>query len=530
MGDRLYGAVQRVSRHRLWLVALLIVLAVPAGFAGAQAPEADVFVARAIVAYDDGRFDDALAALRQALELVPDYVDAIYYTGLTLFAIGRTDEAVASFERALNLQPDEDATLFQLGLAYLSRGDYDKARRPLELAFALNPTRDSVGYYVGLLRYRDLDYAGAVQAFRNGVITNAEIQTLARFYTGLALSGLGQRHEVAAELEEALRNQPASPLTGPAERLRQASLAGGERDRRFRSEVRVGVFYDDNVPAIPAETNDPFIRDLRRRRRESTGELGAVRLDYSLFSRPSFATTVTYSFLGAFNNDLPRFNLMSHLVGLTTTYQGTVVGLPVYLSVPYSYDYFTLGDDPFIQRHIVAPSVSLAEGSSHLTTFQTRYMNKDFFDKPEVLRDDQRDATNWMLGVSHLVRFERDRHLVRLGYQWDVDDAKGRNLSYEGHRVLAGVQYTLPWGGTRLNYDFDVHIRDYRHLNSTLPVDAPNTRRRFDTEYTHVMRVTVPLPRDLGLVFHYQASRAHSNLELFSYSRNVLFVFLVWTY
>jgi tetratricopeptide (TPR) repeat protein len=512
-----------------WLLALLLALA-PAGSGWAQAPEADVFVARAILAYDDKRFEDALAALRQALELAPDHVDALYYTGLTLFALGRTNEAIASFEQALSRQPDDDAILFQLGLAHLTRGDYDAAQRPLERAYAINPARDSLGYYVGLLRYRQRDYAGAVRAFREGVITSPEIQQLAHFYTGLALSGLGQRERVASELEEALRVQPASPLTGPAERLRQAVLAARERERRFRAELRVGGFYDDNVPAVPAHSNDPFIQDLRRSRRESTGELGALRLDYALLRRPSLETTLTYSFFATYNNDLPGFNLMSHLGGLTTTYRGTVAGLPVYLSLPYTYDYFTLGEDPFIQRHIVAPWASLAEGRYHLTTLQARYMNKDFFEKSDVLPEDNRDATNWMLGVNHLLRFQRDRHLLRVGYQWDVENATGRNFSYDGHRVLAGAQYTLPWAGVRLNYDFDVHLRGYRHPHSTLPADAPNTTRRSDTEYTHVVSVTVPLPRDLALVVQYQVSRARSNLDPFTYNRNVVFVYLVWTY
>jgi tetratricopeptide (TPR) repeat protein len=83
-----------------------------------QASEADVFVAHAVVAYDEGRFEDALAFLRQALELAPDHVDAIYHTGLTLLAMGRTDEAIASFERLLALQPDDEAALFQFGLAH----------------------------------------------------------------------------------------------------------------------------------------------------------------------------------------------------------------------------------------------------------------------------------------------------------------------------------------------------------------------------------------------------------------------------
>jgi hypothetical protein len=66
--------------------------------------------------------------------------------------------------------------------------------------------------------------------------------------------------------------------------------------------------------------------------------------------------------------------------------------------------------------------------------------------------------------------FKEDRHFLRFGYQWDVENAKGRNLSDDGHRLLAGAQYTLPWAAVRVNYDFDVHIRDYRNAHSELPV------------------------------------------------------------
>ncbi len=496
-----------------------------------QAAEADVFVAHGIVAYDEGRFEDALTMLRRALEIAPDHVDALYNLGLTLLATGLTDEAIESFERVLTLSPDDEPTLFQLGLAHLAHGDYDKAQPPLERAFALNPTRDSLGYYVGVLRYRALDHRGAVEAFRRGVTTNAEMQQLARFYTGLALTALGQKgQEVAAELEEALRMQPASPLTAAAERLRQAALAARDRDRRFRAEVSLGVFYDDNVPAIPLASNDSFIRDLRVKRRDSSGEVGTLRFDYSLLRRAPVETTFTYSFFVSHNNELPQFNIVSHFVGLAGSYQGSVAGMPFFLSLPYSYDYFTLDGDPFLQRHVVAPSLSLIESNSHLTTLVLRYMRKDFFDGSDVDRDDKRDANNSMVGISHLVRFEGDRHFLRFGYQWDVEDAWGRNLSYEGHRIFAGFQYTMPWAALRLNYDFDVHVRDYRHAHSNLPTEAPRSKQRFDSEFTHLVRLALPLPRGFEAVAHYQATRAKSNLELFDYSRNVAFLFLVWRY
>ena len=518
------------ARVRPWLLALALAGAAWAPSALAQVPEADVFVARAVVAYNEQRFDDALVALQQALELAPEYLDAVYYRGLTLFALGRTDEAAASFEQVLKRQPDDDASLFQLGLISLTRKDYEQAESLLERAFALNPSRETVGYYVGILRYRKREYARAIEAFRKGVATSPEIQTLARVYTGLALSGLGQRDAVSSELEEAMKIQPASPLTGVAERLRQSVVTGREREQRFRAELRLGAFYDDNVSVTPDESSDPFIQDLRRHRHDSPGALAALHLEYSLLRRPSVETTVTYSFFALWNNDQPHFNLVNHLAGVTTTFRGALAGLPVYVSLPYTYEYFSLGDDPYLHRHIFGPWVSLIEGNHNLTTLQVRYMNKDFFEKPQVVREDNRDATNWMIGVTHLLRFDRDRYIVRFGHQWDSEDAKGRNWSYDGHRALAGAQVTLPWGAVRLSYDFDVHIRDYRQRNTTLPVDAPDTTRRFDTEYTHVARITVPLPNGFSFVLQYQGTRAHSNLDLFDYTRNVGSALVVWTY
>ena len=81
---------------RVGLAVLVAVFAVGVlvRSAGAQQEaEAEVFIARAIVAYEDKRYDEALAALRQALDLDPSSVDALYYTGLVRIGLNRLDEA-----------------------------------------------------------------------------------------------------------------------------------------------------------------------------------------------------------------------------------------------------------------------------------------------------------------------------------------------------------------------------------------------------------------------------------------------------
>jgi len=560
------------------VAGLLVVLV--ARPASAQQAEADVFVAQAVVAYEEKRYDEALAALRQALELNPDNVDALYYTGLVRVALGRLDEAAEALEQARTRDPKDEAILFQLGVVYFSLGKYDQAQPLLEQVFDVKPQLESLGYYVGFMRYRKKDYQGALRAFRAGTSTDPNIQQLTRFYTGLALGILGLPERAAAEIEEALRLQPASPLTGPAERLREAVTTARQKERRFRVEARLGGFFDDNVAVIPNKGDDPLVLILRRRatssaattKHESPGWLGALRLDYT-FLRTTLRdnpleATATYSFFTTQNSDLPAFNIVNYLGGLGVTYRGTTGGalpvvreLPYQLSLQYVYDYLTLrtprcdGDCEFVQRHTVVPAVTLVENANNLTALQLRYQHKEFSHDTNIPREEKRDADNWMIGLLHILRFEGDKHLLKLGYQWDFDDTEasnrtGRNFSYFGNRVLAGGQYTPPWNwlpwdwlrkhleGVRLKYDFDVHLRNYLHKNTILPTTAPRTTARIDTEYTHIVGFSLPLPNPLpktllegssfSLAGEYQRSDARSNLDVFDFTRNVVSVSLVW--
>ncbi len=501
-----------------------------AGRALAQEGEADVFSARAILAYEERRYDDALDAARQALEINPDHLDALYYTGLALVALGRVAEAVAPLERARTLTPNDEAILFQLGVTYFALERFAAARPLLEAAFAINPKLDSLGYYVGYLRYRAGDYQRALRAFRQGTSTDPNIQQLARYYTALSLAALGFPERVAPEIEEALRLLPASPLTGPAERLRETVRAAREGERRFRVDLRVGGFYDDNVRVVPEASGDPSVQDFRRGEKASPGEIAFLRLDYTFLRRGSLDAAAMYSFFTTYNNELPGFNLINHAGGVALMYRGTLGALPYHLTLPYTYDFLTLGGHDFVQRHTVSPFATLTENAGNLTTLQLRFQEKDFFENAGLAREESRDGTNWMVGLAHVFRFQRDRHLLKLGYQWDVDDTDGSNHRYAGHRLLAGGQYTLPWKNLRLAYDFDFHIRNYTHRNTVLPRDAPNSRERFDTEANHVVALTVPLPWSLSLVTQFQATQSRSNLDLFAFNRNVVFVYLLWSY
>jgi len=514
------------SSLRLSCLSLVIVLVTPlwpATHAFAQNTEADVYVAQAVLEYSEGKYDEALANLRKALETEPDHVEALYLTGVVLMAKDQPAQAAPFLEKARARSRTDLAIAFQLGLAYFAQQQYDRAQPLLEEAFRSQPTLDGLGYYVGFLRYRKKDYRGALDAFRAGRTSNADLQQLTKFYSGLALGVLGLPGQAAAEIDQA--------FTGPAERLRDSMVAARQGQRRLSAEVRLGFFYDDNVAVIPnADSSEPLVAALRRVKATSSGELFGLRADYAWLKTDQWEATIGYSFFTTYNNDLPSFNIMSHLGNVGATYRTAVDNMPLLVGGQYAFDALFLDQEKFVLRHTGSAFVSLVESDRYLTQLFARYQNKNFNQATDTLPEENRDANNWMIGMTQLFRFAEDRHYVKLGYQFDWDDAVGRNYEYVGNRILAGGQYTLPWLAIRLKYDLDVHLRNYQHNNSLLPTTAPGTTQRQDQEITNIVRAELPLPYSFTLVAEYQRTMNISNIAVFDYTRNVSTLMLSWSY
>ena len=543
-----------MKRRRAFLAVMLVLdlclanaclLAGAPTLAVAQQSEADVYVAQAILAYDARKYDEALALLKDALALDPKNVEALYYTGLVLMAQQKTEQAVEVLEKARALAPRDLSILFLLGVAYFALERYDQAEGPLTPVFNERPQTEGIGYYVGLIRYRKKDYQGALKAFRAETSKNPNIQQLVRFYSGLTLAILGLPEQAVAEVDAALRLQTGSALTGPAERIRDSLASARDAERRFHADVRVGFLYDSNVAVVPQPSHDPTAESLRRRKTATPGEIAALRLEYAWLRTGPWESTVTYSFFQTYNNRLPDFNVQNHLVAGALTYRAAVGAMPFQVGTQYSWDYLSLGNDDFLQRHTATVFGTLVENQGNLTTVLARFQNKDFYASPGQLEDEDRDARNWMVGLTHVFRFAQDKHYIRVGYQFDYENTDGRNYTYAGNRFLAGGQYTLPWGSTRLKYDFDLHQRHYLHANTLLPVVNPGTREREDFEQNHVVRVEQVLAANIGpasigcaptapcpltLAAEYQRTVADSNLAVYSYNRNVWSLTLSWQY
>jgi tetratricopeptide (TPR) repeat protein len=504
-----------------------------ASTAWAQVPsESDVYVDRGILAYDNKQYSEALQAFQEALRLNPENVNALYYAGLTYMAVEEYAPAQAALEQALKLAPTDVDVAFQLGVAYFLQQQYDKAEPLLRQVYARQPQHQNLGYYLGFIEYRKQNYREALGFLRANVPSDDNFAQLARFYASLSLSALGLAGQARAEIEEALRVQPISPLTAPAERFREVLGAAARAERNFHVDAKVSFFYDDNVSVNPFRSSDLSAEEARKQKHRTTGELGYLRLEYLPLRTADWEASIAYSVFQTINNDVAHYNVGNHTGTASLAYKASLWEKPAVASLTYQYDYISLDDRNFVNRYTVAPAMSLVWDAMNLSQAQLRFQAKDFMhEKTLVDSSDDRDALNYMVGYMHVFRFMADRHFVKLGYQIDREAAQGSNWSYLGHRFLVGGQYTLPWWDIRVRYDFDVHLRDYTHLHTFLPtgISTPAVHRS-DRDMNHVFSIAKDLPYNITLSVEYLLNRNVSNLAVYDYIRNVISFSVAWRY
>ena len=521
-------------------IAILVLgISVSCGFSTAWSQglsEATVHIDRAVIAYEEKKYEAALAELQEALKLEPENVEALFYQGVVFISLKRIPEAQTALEKARSLRPQNNDIAFQLGVLYFNREAYERAEPLLRQVFQSDPKRENLGYYLGFIEYRKKNYRDSLRFFEASVPSDSNFAQLTKFYSGLAISSLGFPREGQAQIDQALRLQPLSPLTTPAQRFGEILQTAAEKEKFFNGELRMGVYYDTNVPVVPASSSDIVAQAIQQgqRRQKSEGELASLNLSYAWLRKLDWEGTVSYRFLQTYNNHLTEFNTQDHTPNVGIAYRSLVAEMPLIFGSQFSSDFITLGNKRFSQRWILNPYLTLVENQgavvSNSTTLLFRLQAKDFFNDRDVSRREVRDAINYAIGPIHFLVFEEGRHYLKLGYNFDYDKAEGEDWTYAGNRLLFGGQYTLPWWDVRLRYDLDVHWRSYKYKHSLLPATAPDTVKRRDTEPVHFFGVSKDFFTNFTAAIEYLFDNNRSNLDSYTYKRHVVTTSVTWRF
>ncbi|HPF78995.1 MAG TPA: tetratricopeptide repeat protein, partial [Alphaproteobacteria bacterium] len=96
-----------------------------------------------------GKKEDALEKWKKALELKPDYPDALSNMGHALWELGRFEEAQAACQKAIEVSPQYAAGYVNLGNALMSQGKLDEAIEVWKKAIDINPRQHHAFINIG---------------------------------------------------------------------------------------------------------------------------------------------------------------------------------------------------------------------------------------------------------------------------------------------------------------------------------------------------------------------------------------------
>lgn len=117
----------------------------------APPPKALRQLVRAQEAFSEGRFDDGVKRLEQAIEIHPNFIEARNNLGVQYAKSGRWTEAAAQFERAAELDPAAPTPHLNLAMALQELGQMDAAVANAEEAVRLAPQDLSSHYSLGAI-------------------------------------------------------------------------------------------------------------------------------------------------------------------------------------------------------------------------------------------------------------------------------------------------------------------------------------------------------------------------------------------
>jgi tetratricopeptide (TPR) repeat protein len=160
--------------------------------------------------FRQGHFEEAIECQRHVLELEPRAADALLELGRAQYRLGILDGAIVSFQGVIDLVPASIDARVALGTALCDRGDFDGAVACFHLA--IEQDKDSASAHLGLGitlnmqgRHDDasVSLGRAVELDPTSAAANCEL--------GMALTALGRLDDAILKLNRALDLAPNDP-------------------------------------------------------------------------------------------------------------------------------------------------------------------------------------------------------------------------------------------------------------------------------------------------------------------------------
>jgi len=405
----------------------------------------------------------ALAAYDRALEEDPGSGTVELHRGLALRRLGRLDEANVAFAQAAELEPAlAQESLLLRGSDELTAGRADAAVVLLEKAVQVDPSTE------GARRARLL-----------------------------------------------LPQAAPPPVPG---------LLGG----RLGLFAVGGVEYDTNVTL----DNELGLQSGSDDRDDVSGVWSAGGT-FRAYQGERTAVTLGYRYDGSAHTDLLAYDAQGQLGVASLAYRAFE---RVTLRLDGTFSYLRLGGSSYGHTRALRPAVFFSLGDEIGTTSVYGTWERSSYDDEPSLSSLDQDGRWYSLGVDHTIEVPGlEGTFVTVGGRWATldtgssDDLFGFDSAYDHDRWSAGfaVSAPLPWQ-VSLGLAGRVGFEGYENVNLVdfLTGDGGDLdlspERRHDRVFEYGVTLSRPIRSGLFVDLSWRATNRHSNVDLYTYDRNVV--------
>jgi Flp pilus assembly protein TadD len=167
----------------------------------------------------EGKYAEAVAHMRKAVSIHPDYLKARNDLGTFLLAQGKIEEASEELEAAVKLAPKAFNPRLNLGIVLVRRHEFAGAAENLEAALALDPNSPAARLYAGLARLGLGEAERAERELSAAYELGGSSFALAQFHLGQLYMDRGERGRALKAFETYLRDNPGAANAEQVRRL-----------------------------------------------------------------------------------------------------------------------------------------------------------------------------------------------------------------------------------------------------------------------------------------------------------------------
>lgn len=110
-------------------------------------------------------YDQAVEQIKKALDLKPNYVEAVYLLSQIQVERGELDQAIDSIQAGITVDKFNPNLRFQLGLLYYNQQKYNDAMTVFEETITLSPDFANAKYFLGLSYYKNNRTSDSIKIF-----------------------------------------------------------------------------------------------------------------------------------------------------------------------------------------------------------------------------------------------------------------------------------------------------------------------------------------------------------------------------